>query len=177
MYRVNIYGYLVWLLIVCTGISACNPGVSRELTQRHIDKQYIKEIEQNSEKLGHFTLGTFYGCLTVPAKNRLKKYMVGFDFTGDSCTVTIHPDKRVSTSLIDQKNIVISRQKHTDFYYASLKNEQVLVVQFHQDNPVSVTLTTYDSNNVLNYGAQGEGDNITDCIELKSSSHKCPKSR
>ena len=104
------------------------------------------------------------GCESIPSTNWIQKWLVGFEFTGAPCSVTVSPNNNISVSFIDQP-VFVTPVQETDTYIGELENNQVLVVQHDSRGTVySVTHTIYDSNQNLVYGGFGTGDYIKECI-------------
>ena len=161
--------FIFFLFFIFSSCDAFSPRAGYTLTKDGIQKMNPKEV--------HLTAKTYYGCVSVPAKDRLKKYWVGFDLIGETCSVIVNKDKTVSVSFAPKKNISLVGKKQMDTYFGDLRENQVLVVQHDgRGSVVSVTWTGYTSKGVLNYGVHGDGDYIKECAFISLSSKICKKS-
>ena len=163
---------IVSIFCIFVSVSSCeskkNYGVS--LTKDAV-KQRLASPPQNREIL---ITGTYPGCVSVPATDWIQKTMVGFEFTGETCSLTVHPNNIVSLSFLGNKQIpVVSTSTSviaTDIFVGELGDDEALIVQHHQGRVVSATQTIYDKNNNLVYGLSGDGDSIKECLILLSKS-------
>lgn len=150
----------------CSGSSA-QPITSAHPITRESYKEILANPPQNQTRLN---IGTFHGCVLVPAtKSFIRKIMLGFESTGESCSVTVSAGNNVEVSFI--RNVVTSvipvmgpNQYPTDTLMGELANDQVLIVQYSQQgNVTSITQTIYDNNGHVVYGVSGKGDSIKSC--------------
>ena len=162
------FPYLLFFTINCSSSSAQPPF----LTKEH-NEQLLNNPLPNQEKLN---TGTLHGCVHVPATNFVQKHTVGFKRTGESCSITIHENNTVQVSFLGDARIPIvstsTDQYKTDTFIGELKNGQVLIVQHHQGEVVSVTHTIYDPDGVVVYGKSGKGDYIKECHFMMTTAEK-----
>ena len=150
-------------LYFCTLIvGSCSHSVP-SLTRDNV-QELLHNPSQDQEKL---TPGTFKGCVLVPATDFIQKLMVGFELTGETCSATVNPNNSVSISFLGDATISVvstsTERIQTDIFIGELENNQVLIVQHHQGQVVSITHTIYDKNGVVVYGKFGQGDFIKEC--------------
>ena len=148
------------LIVFCTGfIGNCS-------SRKPFTKSYIQQITQNPSALPQGLEKTYNGCEVVPATGR-KPQFEGQEFTGQTCFVKIHSDEKVEVSFLGTKLYSLSLlEENSDSFAAEINKDEVLIVQvhFYKKQILSVTHTTYDSNNHLNYGSSGEGRFIKACM-------------
>ena len=148
-------------LLIFFFTNSCNGGSKSPLTRKNI-RAALANPSENQPRLNP---KTYEGCESVPAKNFFKKKLVGFDFTGETCSVTVHSGNTVSVSFIDGDPVPVKILSGTDIYVGELGNNQVLIVQHTTGGEVvSVTQTIYDSEGNVVYGKSGEGDSIKECL-------------
>ena len=166
----------VFILYGFASIISCNSSNSAtsrlSLTKNNI-KQTISNPAQTQATL---TTGTYTGCVSVPATSWVQRTMVGFEFTGKTCSITVLSNNIVKLSFLGDRQITVTSTStasvRTDLFVGELESNEVLLVQHHQGKVVSVTHTSYDKNNNLIYGRSGEGDMIKECMILDK---KCSK--
>ena len=145
------------ILVACPGPS------SQPLTREHVGNLFNNPAG-NQVKLIEETL---MGCVHIPARDPIQRAMVGFQRTGESCSITISRDNNVTVSFVGNNPIPLvsasSGQHTSDIFFGNLGGNQVLVVQHHQGKVVSVTQTVYDNNGHVVYGRSGNGDYIKEC--------------
>ena len=151
---------------------SCGGSVAQPLTKESI-KKLLENPPQNQDKLQE---GTFDGCVHVPAKGFVQRIMVGFERTGETCSVTVGENNTVEVSFVEDGAIPVvstsTDQRRTDIFIGELENNQVIIVQHHQGEVVSVTQTIYDKNGDVVYGKSGQGDSIKGCDFGMTSSEK-----
>jgi len=143
----------------------CTNSSAHPIT-RESYKEILANPPQNQIRLN---IGTFHGCVLVPATNFIQKIVLGFESTGESCSVTVSAGNNVEVSFI--RNVVTSvipvmgpNQYPTDTLMGELANGQVLIVQYSQQgNVTGITQTIYDNNDHVVYGVSGKGDSIKSC--------------
>ena len=154
---------LIFLSIILFAVS-CGGSSSVQSLTRENTKKLLGNPPQNQEKL---KTGTFIGCVHIPATGLIQDLMVGFERTGESCSITVNEDNTVQVSFLGDTAIPIvstnTDQYKTDTFIGELENNQVLIVQHHQGEVGSVTQTIYDKNGDVVYGKSGEGDIIKEC--------------
>ena len=138
------------------------------MAQQPLTKAYIENLLKNpSETQEILKEETLNGCVHIPARNPVKRLMVGFDRTGEACSVTVGRDNTVTVSFLGNKPVPLvstSSGRHlTDTFVGDLGEDQVLIVQHHQGKVVSVTQTVYDENDHVVYGRSGKGVSIKEC--------------
>ena len=128
-------------------------------------QQLLSDPSQNRKTL---KAGTYHGCVHVPAKGFMQRLMVGFERTGESCSVTVERTNAVRVSFLGDAVIPVvstsTARYRTDIFIGELENGQVLIVQHQRGEVVSVTHTVYDEKGDVVYGRSGEGDSIRECI-------------
>ena len=154
--------------------------------EQPLTKSYLQQLlsnpSQNREKLN---AGTYQGCVHIPAKGFIQRRMVGFEWTGESCSVTVNRNNAVRVSFLGEAIIPIvsscTPRYRTDIFVGELENGQVLIVQHHRGEVVSATQTVYDDKGAVVYGRSGEGDYIRACSigmttsERRAGSKRCGK--
>ena len=152
-----------FFLAVFFFIANCGGSAVQPLTREN-NRKLLENPPQNQEQL---QTGTFYGCVHVPATDFIQRIMLGFERTGETCSVTVAEDNTVEVSFLEEIVIPVvstsNSQYRTDIFIGELANNQVLIVQHHQGEVVSVTQTIYDKNDVVVYGKSGQGDSIKEC--------------
>ena len=102
--------------------------------------------------------------------------MVGFETTGESCSVTVNRDNTVRVSFLGDAVIPVvstSTERYpTDIFIGELGNDQVLIVQHHRGDVVGITQTVYDENGDVVYGRSGVGEFIRECSLGMTASEK-----
>ncbi|MDE0150998.1 MAG: hypothetical protein OXK80_00675 [Bdellovibrionales bacterium] len=153
---------ILYFLPVFFFITNCSGSVAHPLT-RESNRELLENPPRNQEQLH---TGTYYGCVHIPATEFFQKLMVGFERTGESCEVTVHDNNNVEVSFIENPVTVVNTstdQLQRDIFIGELEYDQVLIVQHHQGEVVSITQTIYDENGYVVYGKSGEGDYIKEC--------------
>ena len=150
----------------------CSGSPIQPLTREN-NRKLFQNPPQNQKQL---KLGTFYGCVHVPATGFIQNLMVGFKRTGESCSITISEDNMIQVSFLGDNVIPIvstsTDQYRTDTFTGELDNDQVLIVQHQQGEVVSVTQTIYDKNGDVVYGKSGQGQWIKGCNFTMTTSEK-----
>ena len=161
---------ILWLIIFF--LASCGGSPPKPLTKENI-KQLVGSSPQNSEQL---KTETFNGCVHVPATDFIQKIMVGFKRTGETCVVAVTENNTVKISFFGADAIPVfstsTAQYNTDIFVGELENNQVLIVQHHQGEVVSVTQTVYDKKGHVVYGKSGQGDHIKECHLGMTTSEK-----
>ena len=145
-------------------------------------QQLLSDPSQNRKTL---KAGTYHGCVHVPAKGFMQRLMVGFERTGESCSVTVERTNAVRVSFLGDAVIPVvstsTARYRTDIFIGELENGQVLIVQHQRGDVVSVTHTVYDDKGDVVYGRFGEGEYIRACSfgmttsESRVGSKRCKK--
>ncbi len=106
----------------------------------------------------------------------MQRLMVDFETTGESCSVTVNRDNTVKVSFLADAAVPVvstSTERYlTDVFVGELGNEQVLIVQHHRGEVVSITQTIYDENGDVVYGRSGDGEFIRECVFGMTTSEK-----
>ncbi len=106
----------------------------------------------------------------------MQRLMVGFEKTGESCSVTVHRDNTVRVSFLGDAVIPVvstsTERYRTDIFIGELENDQVLIVQHHRGDAVGITQTVYDENGDVVYGRFGVGVFIRECNLGMTTSEK-----
>lgn len=146
--------FILFFTISCSGFSV--PPLTRENIRK-----LLKDPPQNQKPLKE---GTFNGCVHVPATDFIQRIMVGFERTGESCFVTVGKNNTVEVSFLEGSVVSVvstsTDRYRTDIFIGEQGNDQVLIVQHHQGEVVSVTQTVYDKKGHVVYG---QGDYIKEC--------------
>ena len=120
--------------------------------------------------------GTFHGGVHMPARGFIQRLMVGFERTGERCSVTVQRGNTVQVSFLGDAVIPLvstSRERfRTDLFVGELGAGQVLIVQHRRGEVVSITQTVYDANGDVVYGRSGVGDVIRECVLPMTTSEK-----
>ena len=102
--------------------------------------------------------------------------MVGFERTGERCSVTVQRGNTVQVSFLGDEVIPFvstsTERSRTDLLVGELGTDQVLIVQHHRGEVVSITQTVYDANGDVVYGRSGVGDVIRECGLAMTTSEK-----
>ena len=134
------------------------------LTRENTEK-LLENPPQNQETL---KTGTFDGCVLVPATAFIQKIIGTFKITGETCSVTVSEGNAVEVSFLGDAVVSVvstsTDQIRTDIFIGELENDQVLIVQHHQREVISVTQTIYDKKGHIVYGKNGQGDSIKECL-------------
>ena len=156
-------------------------NAEQPLTRSYL-QQLLSNPSQNREKL---KAGTYQGCVHIPTTGFMQRRMVGFGRTGEGCSVTVNRNNAVRVSFLGESIIPIvstgTPRYRTDIFVGELENGQVLIVQHHRGEVVSVTQTVYDDQGAVVYGRSGEGDYIMACSfgmttsERRAGSKRCGK--
>lgn len=136
-------------------------------------QQLLQSSSQNHVKLNPETLN---GCVSVPATNSVQRAMVGSRLTGETCSATVGPNNSIRVDFLGDADIPLvstsTEQIQTDTFVGELENNQVLIVQHHQDQVVSITQTRYDENGNVVYGKFGKGEFIKGCAFHMTTAEK-----
>ena len=158
MCRVTLVLLVAWILIPAAG---CAPAVIGESDGGQA-RQFVVNGQLREERL---IPGKLHGCVLVPAKGVIQRLVTGFERTGESCSVTVRADNTVQVSFLGDSivRLVSTGERSADVLLGPLGKGQVLVVQHHRGEVVSVTQTVYDRDGNLVYGRSGRGDIIREC--------------
>ena len=141
----------------------CISDAAQPLTKGYI-QQLLSNPSPNQERLKG---GTLHGCIHIPAKGFMQRLMVGFEVTGESCSVTVNQNNAVRVSFLGDTFIPVvstsTDRSLTNILVGELENDQVLIVQHHLGEVASITQTVYDKNGDVVYGRSGDGDYIREC--------------
>ena len=132
-------------------------------------------------KEDYFGVGVYEGCEHVPAKDPIKKKLLGFDITGNKCYVEVLPSSsgrnhQLVVRFISSQDeevydtigpIEMSYIPTTDSFLGLMEEGDVFIAQYVEDQFLSFTHTGYDEDGVINYGLSGKGDSIRECIFIK----------
>ena len=174
----------LFMLFIGGGCDRNNAGASNsgQAHPPHLTKSRVQEfLKAPSASNETLKQETAYGCVTQPAESKWQNMWVGFEFTGDICTVTVGPNNQVSVSFIGDNFIPVKStstlESRTDLFVGALSNNQVLLVQYLPDGRViSVTQTVYNQQNQVVYG-DVEGDHIKECLLDREPSSRTNKDR
>ena len=126
---------------------------------------------QTPSRVPELKTGTYHGCESVPSNKFFQRLFLGFEFTGESCSVTVVSGNNVTVSCIEDEIVSLAPypapdgNSYSDVFIGELNNSNVLVVQHAFSGHVrSVTQTIRDSNGILVYGRSGKGDMIKECV-------------
>ena len=150
----------------------CNAAAAEPLNKSYVQSLLTKP-PRNEEKL---KTGTLHGCVHIPARGFMQRLMVGFEMTGESCSVTVNRDNTVRVSFLGDAVIPVvstsTERYRTDIFIGELGNDQVLIVQHHRGDAVGITQTVYDENGDVVYGRSGVGVFIRECNLGMTTSEK-----
>ena len=146
-------------------ISSCGHSKSSE---PFLTRDIVQELKQNSSQNRiRLEPETLKGCVAVPSTDPVQRLMVGFEFTGETCFVTVSPNNFIRIDFLGDIDIPListsTAQVQTDTFVGELGNDQVLIVQYYQGRVIDVTQTIYDDNDIVVYGKLGKGDMIKSC--------------
>ena len=162
---------LIFAPLFLFGIIGTSDAV-QPLTKSYL-QQLLSNPSQNREQL---TAGTYQGCVHIPATGFMQRRMVGFERTGERCSVTVNRTNAVRVSFLGDAAIPVvstsTARYRTDSFIGELENGQVLIVQHQRGDVVSVTQTVYDDKGAVVYGRSGEGDYIRECSFGMTTSEK-----
>ena len=154
--------FLVFAPLFLFGITGTSDA-EQPLTRSYL-QQLLSNPSQNREQL---TAGTYQGCVHIPATGFMQRRMVGFERTGEGCSVTVERTNAVRVSFLGDAVIPVvstsTARYRTDIFIGELENGQVLIVQHHRGEVVSVTQTVYDEKGDVVYGRFGKGEHIKAC--------------
>lgn len=143
-------------------IGGCRGSVAQPLTKEYVTNLF-EVPPQNSVQLQE---ETYTGCVHIPARNPVQRLMVGFERTGESCSIIVDQGNTVTGSFVDNRFIPLVSTgfgRHSDIFLGDLGQDQLLIVQHHQGQVISVTHTVYDKNGHVVYGRSGKGTYIKEC--------------
>ena len=150
----------------------CQSTSAQPLTRSYLQR-LLSNPPLNQEKLRS---GTRHGCVHIPARGFMQRLMVGFEITGESCSVTVNRDNTVAVSFLGDAVIPLvstsTENRRTDIFVGGLEKDQVLIVQHHRGEVVSLTQTVYDESGDVVYGRSGNGDYIRECHFGMTTSEK-----
>jgi len=150
-----------WILVVVCVLCINHCSFS---SARPISKAVIQEQINSSQGSVSLVDGAYRGCEHVPAKGSIKNMWVGFESTGASCSVTVHPDQTVSLSFFGSRAYSVSQiGEQWDILIGFVSDDEVLVVQHLNNRVTGVTHTSFDKDDNLNYGQSGKGDSFRTC--------------
>ena len=151
------------------------------LTRSYL-QQLLSNPPQHREQL---KAGTYQGCVHIPATGFIQRRLVGFERTGEGCSVTVNRNNGVRVNFLGDAFIPVvstsTARYRTDSFIGELENDQVLIVQHRRGEVVSVTQTVYDGQGDVVYGRFGEGEYIRGCnigmttSERMAGSKRCRK--
>ena len=149
-------------LIISLIVVSCSGSTVQPLT-----KEYMKDLFENPPQ-NQISLqeDTYNGCVHIPARNSVQRLMVGFERTGESCSITVSQNNTVTVSFVSDDPIpLVSTRfgRHTDILVGDLGEDQILIIQYHQGQVSSVTQTVYDENGHVVHGPSGKGTYIKEC--------------
>ena len=161
-----------FFLLIFFFTSSCGGSAVQPLTKEN-NKKLLEKSSQNSEKL---KIGTYHGCVHIPAKGFVQRIMVGFERTGEVCSVTVSEGNTVKVSFLGDDFVSVvstsTDRYRTDIFIGELGDNQVLIVQHYQGEVLSVTQTVYDKQGNVVYGKSGQGEYIKECHFGMTTSEK-----
>ena len=171
MRRIKAVSFVLPILLFT--INCSGSGSPIQPLTRENNRNLFKNPAQNQKQL---KLGTLYGCVHVPATGFIQNLMVGFEKTGESCSITISENNMIQVSFLGDNVIPIvstsTDQHRTDTFIGELDNNQPLIVQHQRGEVVSVTQTIYDENGDVVYGKSGKGQWIKSCNLTMTTSER-----
>jgi len=174
--------YLGRAIVLCWLVSVGCRATSIEPAQP-LTRDYALQLK-TMPKEDYFDVGVYEGCEHVPAKDPVKKRLLGFDITGDKCYVEVLPSSsgrnhqlvfRFSKSQNKEAYdsigpIEMAYIPTTDSFLGLMGKRDVFIAQYDvKDRFLSFTHTGYDEDGIINYGLNGKGDYIRGCIFVKPS--------
>lgn len=153
---------LILYVSVFLFITNCSGSVAHPLTKEN-NRELLENPPRNQAQLN---TRTYHGCVHIPATEFFQKLMVGFEITGEPCSVTVREGNNIEVSFIRNPVTVAStstNQLRTDIFIGELERNQVLIVQHHEGEVVSIIQTIYDENGHVVHDKSGEGDYIKEC--------------
>ena len=100
-----------------------------------------------------------------PATSFIQRAMVGFETTGEICSIKVNEDNTIEVSFLEDTaiSLVSINIDKINAFVGKLKNGQVLVVEHYQGEINSVTQTIYDESGNLVYGKSKNSEYIKEC--------------
>ena len=167
MLRKSVFIFLIFSIVIV----GCPSPVTQALT-----KQYVKNLFKNPpQRSFQLQEETYKGCVHIPARGLGQRLAVGFERTGESCSIVVGQNNTVTVSFVNDRSIpLVSTRfgRYTDIFVGDLGNDQLLIIQHHQGQVISVTQTVYDKNGHVVYGQSGKGTYIKECHLGMSTSEK-----
>ena len=155
-------------MVLFFSLSSCSgPGV----LPVHIDPSQFKPPESNGVET--IKPGEYVGCKMLPRKthwyDKFRFANPPANYSGESCTITITEDQKVSVSFVPEKELPIHHVPHTNLDHANIDGEKILGI-WHGNNGVlhEVSYVHFDKNNPYkpeSYNYQ-QGKPISDCSLL-----------
>ena len=121
---------------------------------------------------------TYRGCEYVSApEGSLQQKFVGFQSTGNSCSIAVESRNKVSVDFIEEKNIPLTAlpaSAQSDIHFAILQNiPGVLVVQFRRNQVTSFSYSHFDKQGTLIYGLNGGNKKDAPVFNKKYYARSC----
>ena len=164
----KIVGFLCAVFGIGCGLPSL-PGGPPPLTRDYIRSLFENPLD-NEKKLQE---GVFEGCVIIPATSWIQRKMVGAEFNGEACSITVLPDNKLNVSFLGELEISVKDagggNYQTDIFVGDLNasgappEQRVFILQHIDGEAVSFTETIYDSNGLIVYGSQGDGEFIKEC--------------
>ena len=123
-----------------------------------------RATRQTPSRVPDLSIRTYDGCESVPAQSGLQRLFVGFELTGESCSVDVLAGNNVRVSFIDDEIVPLAPYPapdgrfNSDILIGELGNSDVLIVQHDFNGHVyNVTQTIRDSSGALTSAAAAFG--------------------
>ena len=154
----------LFIFIIFFAMVGCRGPARSPLTKAYI-KNLFKNPPSNQIVLQE---KTYKGCVYIPGSNPIQRLMVGSESTGETCSVTVGQENKVTVSFLGNRQISLvstsgSSKWHSDIFAGDLGENQVLIIQHHQGQVFEVMQTVYDKNDHVVYGPSGKGTYIKGC--------------
>ena len=148
--------FIVFFIVSCGGPDAQSLSLTREDIRRLLQNAHLGQEQLKS--------GTYHGCIHIPAEGFIQSKFVGFKRTGESCSITINENNTINVNFLEEVTVSLASVSidvhRANIFIGELENNQVLVVQHHQGEVVSVTQKMYHRNDVVVFG---QSDYIKEC--------------
>ena len=146
---------------------------ARGSRESFLTRDRIQEIiDKSTHQTTYLIAQTYIGCERVPSKNWIHRIMIGLEFTGETCFVTIHTNQTVTVSFLGPDPYFLVEIVDSDLFVSQIDENSVLLVQHHEQKVVSATYTKYDRKGRVKYGVFGSEDSLKECLVIDSSCSK-----
>lgn len=164
--------FLTLFIFSFSFLSNCGGATAKLTTKENVRKLLENPPPKSQNKLKQ---GTYNGCVSKPAKDFFQRILVGGRYTGETCSITVRPNNKVSLSFFEGAVIplVSADSIRTDILVGDLKDKDnnIIVVQHHEREVVEVTHTLYDKNNGTAFQLEYM-KSIKSCVDITLGSQK-----